>query len=259
MNSNVFNLTMDSGFFCVVFHLCTAYLDYGPRLVVNSTRWKYGKWNDYFRTLSEGIGFCSKCIKTIEVNDRKWTFGDYRRSLRTLLQPSALLRYEIKKVKERIGGPYTALFVRRGDKIMSGEARFIPVSEILAHIPYRNDTVFFIQTDDYTVVEEARCLLPNHTIHSIVPHSKRGSYHSPKYNQNVAVPWTEKSPTEARTETLEMLTGLFVCLDAEQCWTDDTSNVGRFLKLYDDNVRVYPENYSVDESFHGHPAWSLRA
>jgi hypothetical protein len=56
-----------------------------------------------------------------------------------------------------------------------------------------------------------------------------------------------------------MLVGLFVCLAAEHCWTDDTSNVGRFLKLYDDRVHVYPEDYRVDETLHAHPAWSLRS
>ena len=182
-----------------------------------------------------------------------------RKAVRDLLQPTAILRYEIKRVKEKIGSPYTAIFVRRGDKIASGEAQFLSMADILSYIPYKDDTVFFIQTDDYTVVEEARMLLPNHTIHSTVPPTKRGSYHSPKYQQSAAVPWTEKTDQDARTETLEMLAGLFVCLDAEHCWTDDTSNVGRFLKLYDDRVHVYPKDYSVDESYHMHPAWSIRS
>jgi hypothetical protein len=126
-------------------------------------------------------------------------------------------------------------------------------------VKYDEHTTFFVQTDDYAVVEEMRECLPNHTIHSTVPPTKRGSYHSPKYKQNVAVPWTEKDPASARAETMEMLAGLFVCLEAEECWTDDTSNVGRFLKLYKDSVHVYPEDYSVNKSLHAHPAWSIRA
>lgn len=255
----VFLLTMGSGFFCVVFHLCTAYLEYGSRLVVNSAKWKYGKWNDYFCSLSEGGGIRHIWLGNMELNVPKWTMRDYRRVVRELLQPSAVLRYEIRKVKEKIGCPYTAIFVRRGDKIASGEARFLPMSDILSHISYKDDTVFFIQTDDYTVIEEARALLPNHVIHCTVPPTKRGSYHTPKFKQNVFVPWTEKTDADAQAETLEMLTGLFVCLGAEQCWSDDTSNVGRFLKLYDDRVKIYPNDYSVDESYHGHPAWSIRS
>lgn len=255
----VFMLTMNSGFFCVIFHVCTAYLEFGTSLLLDSSNWKYGRWNEYFKTLSEGVGSPVFALGTLPLNVAKWTLGDYRTALRTIFRPNARLRYEVKKVKERIGSPYIAIFVRRGDKIVSGEAEFVPMSDILSYISYKDDTVFFIQTDDYTVVEEARALLPNHAIHCTVPPTKRGSYHSPKYNQSVSVPWTEKTDTDARAETLEMLTGLFVCLEAEQCWTDDTSNVGRFLKLYDDRVRVYPEDYSVNESLHAHPAWSLRS
>lgn len=255
----VFLLTMDSGFFCVVFHVCTVYLEYGSKLTVDSSRWAYGRWNDYFRTLSEGRGLNMISIRNINLNVPRWNMKDYRRAVRELLQPSALLRYEIRKVKERIGLPYTAIFVRRGDKIASGEAPFLPMSQILSSIPYKDDTVFFIQTDDYGVVEETRALLPNHVIHSTVPPTKRGSYHTSKFKQTVSVPWSEKSEADSRTETLEMLTGLFVCLEAEHCWSDDTSNVGRFLKLYDDRVHVYPNDYSVNESLHAHPAWSLRS
>jgi hypothetical protein len=259
----VFQLTMDSGFFCVVFHVCTMYLEHGSSLVLNCSRWNYGSWNDFFRSLSERNvsevpwGTPPQTIRNIPLNVQKWTLGDYRRALRELLRPSALLRYEVRHIKEQIGRPYTALFVRRGDKIVSGEAAFLPMSEILSHVTYNDDTVFFIQTDDYTVVEETRALLPNHTIHCTVPPTKRGSYHNHKYNQNVYVPWTEKAPIDARAETLEMLTGLFVCLEAEHCWSDDTSNVGRFLKLYDDSVHIYPSDYSVDESLHAHPAWNI--
>jgi hypothetical protein len=252
-------LTMGSGFFCVLFHVCTAYLQFGTSLVLDSSRWKYGRWNDYFRTLSEGVGSQVFSISTLPLNVAKWCLGDYRKALRELVRPNARVRYEVKKIKEKIGSPYTAIFVRRGDKIASGEAEFLPMSQILSYIPYKDDTVFFIQTDDYGVVEEARALLPNHTIHCTVPPTKRGSYHSPKYNQSISIPWTEKTDADAKVETMEMIAGLFACLEAEQCWTDDTSNVGRFLKLYDDRVHVYPNDYSVNESLHAHPAWSLRS
>jgi hypothetical protein len=187
-----------------------------------------------------------------------WTLGDYRRALHDLVRLTPLLRMDVKCVLREIGTPFTAIFVRRGDKVVS-EAPFIPMSTILSWIPYTDDTVFFVQTDDYTVVEEARACLPSHRIVSTVPSTKRGSYHNQGYNQTVAVPWTHKTPEDAYTETAEMLVGLFVCLSAQSCWTDDTSNVGRFLKLYDDRVHVYPTDYSVDGSLHAHPAWSLRA
>ena len=259
MDRVTFSLRIESGFFCLVFHLCTAYLEYGNKLLVDTSKWCYGRWNLYFQSLTEGFSANISTIKSVPLNVHKWTLGDYRRAIREVVRPNAALRHEIKQVIQRIGQPYTAIFVRRGDKIASGEAPFIPMSEILKHVTYDENTVFFLQTDDYTVVEEMKALLPDHTIHSTVPPTKRGSYHSPKYTQNVSVPWTEKSPQDAYRETMEMLAGLFVCLHAQHCWTDDTSNVGRFLKLYDDRVHVYPEDYSVNESLHLHPAWSLRS
>jgi hypothetical protein len=259
MDRVTLSLRAESGFFCVIFHLCTAYLEYGNKLLVDTSKWCYGQWNQYFQSIPEGSSVEMLTIPTLPLNVHKWTIGDYRRAIREVVRPNAILRYEIKQVIKRIGQPYTAIFVRRGDKIASGEAKFIPVSDILRHVKYDENTTFFVQTDDYAVVEEMRECLPHHRIHSTVPPTKRGSYHSAKYKQNVAVPWTEKDPASARAETMEMLAGLFVCLEAQECWTDDTSNVGRFLKLYKDSVHVYPEDYSVNERLHAHPAWSLRA
>jgi hypothetical protein len=259
MERVTFRLTMDTGFFSMVFHLCTAYLEHGPNILVDSSRWGYGRWSTFFRSLSEGHSLNTLTIRTIHPNQEKWSLGKYRQVLHTILIPTAIVRHRVKEVIGKIGCPYTAIFVRRGDKIASGEANYIPMSEILKHVTYDENTVFFLQTDDYTVVEETKRLLPNHIIHSTVPPTKRGSYHHEKYKQAVGTPWMSKSPEEAKEEALEMLTGLFVCLHAQQCWTDDTSNVGRFLKLYDDRIHVYPEDYSVNESFCTHPAWSLRS
>jgi len=193
----------------------------------------------------------------VPTDTSRWTLGDYRTILREVFRLNPLLRHEARKVVAQIGRPYTALFVRRGDKLVE-EAEYIPISKILSWITYDESTVFFVQTDDYTVVEEMRECLPNHTIHSTVPPTKRGSYHNSTYQQTGYTPWTEKTPEQARAETTEMLVGLSVCLAAEQCWTDDTSNVGRFLKLMDDRVHVYPEDYSVDETLHVHPSWTIK-
>lgn len=259
MDRITFRLTMDTGFFSMVFHLCTAYLEHGPNILVDSSRWGYGPWHTFFRSLREGRSIHTLTIRTMHPNYEKWSLGSYRQILRKILIPTEILRERIQAMLYKIDCPYTAIFVRRGDKIVSGEARYIPMSEILSHVTYNENTVFFVQTDDYTVVEELKTLLPTHTIHSTVPPTKRGSFHHEKYKQVVGTPWMSKSPEEAKEETLEMLAGLFVCLNAEQCWTDDTSNVGRFLKLYDDRVHVYPEDYSINEFFCTHPAWSLRS
>ena len=251
-------LTHETGFFSLVFRLCTAYLTYGPRLLVNSTAWPHGRWDWYFNSLACVASPAECSVVDVPLDVPRWSLGDYRRAVRTLVRLTPLLRHAVRQIVSSIGRPYTAIFVRRGDKLVS-EAKYIPMETLLQWVPYDESTVFFVQTDDYTVIEEMRACLPTHTIHSTVPPTKRGSYHSPVYNQSGYVPWTQKTPADARTETTEMLVGLFVCLAADHCWTDDTSNVGRFLKLMDDKVHIYPEDYSVDESYHQHPAWTIRA
>lgn len=251
-------LTIESGFFSAVFRVCTAYLTYGPCIRIQSDAWHHGNWRWYFTSLDETSAPPDMSFMDVPLDVPRWTLGDYRQAIRTVFRLSPPLRQDVRQCLAKIGGPFTALFVRRGDKVVR-EAPLRPVAEILSSVRYDDSTVFFVQTDDFTVVEDLRALLPTHTIHSTVPPTKRGSYHSRLYPQSGYVPWSEKSPEEARTETTEMLVGLSVCLAATECWTDDTSNVGRFLKLMDDRVHVYPTDYSVDESDHQHPAWTLRA
>jgi hypothetical protein len=242
--------------------------------------WVYGKWSWYFTHVEEAppatsdpLGWLARPggvaekwppVPVLTLNDvhppilAPFTLGEYRRTLRTLFHLTPLLRSEVNRVLASIGGPFTSLFVRRGCKILE-EASYIPMSTILSYVPYDDDTVFFVQTDDYGVVEEMRTCLPTHTIHCTVPPTKRGSYHyvSDKVPGN-CVPWTHKTEEDRRTETSEMLVGLSVCLAATQCWTDDTSNVGRFLKLCgDERVHIYPEDYTVDDESTTHPLWKI--
>jgi hypothetical protein len=147
---------------------------------------------------------------------------------------------------ESMPSDYIAVFVRRGDKLKE-EAKYIPFIDILKCIPHSETSTFFIQSDDYGVVEEAKNILPNANIISTVPSTKRGSFH-----------YTQRSRQQIREETEEMLVGLSVCLRSSSCWTDDTSNVGRFLKLSNPSVHIYPEDYDVDLSYVMCPAWSIK-
>lgn len=252
----VFCLTMETGFFSSVFRLCTAWLRYGPDLGVDSSEWTYGRWSWFFQSLDERRDSDRLTLQSVADDTETWTLGDYRRVLRTLLQPTAQIRVGVRDVLREIGEPFLAVFVRRGDKVVR-EAPLIPMSTILSWIPIQPGQPVFIQTDDYTVVEEARACLPTHRIFATVSPTKRGSYHSAVYG-GPGVPWTEKSPEDAKAETLEMLIGLFVCLRAESCWTDETSNVGRWLALHGERVHTYPDDRPIDESLHVHPAWTLR-
>jgi hypothetical protein len=158
---------------------------------------------------------------------------------------------------------YIAVFARRGDK--QRETAPVSFADILRCIPYSGSSVFFVQTDDYTVIEEAKACLPNNRIVSTVPPTKRGSYHSDKflqedstnrYKQSIRSLET-KSRQQVYEETTEMLVGLSVCILAPSCWTDTSSNVGRFLKLANPAIHTYPTEISLNMRDVRNPAFSL--
>jgi hypothetical protein len=90
-------------------------------------------------------------------------------------------------------------------------------------------------------------MLPSAKVISTVSPTKRGAFHG-----------QQKSVNQVREETEEMLVGLSVCLRSSSCWTDDTSNVGRFLKLSNPRVHIYPKDYDVDLSCVICPAWDIK-
>jgi len=257
----VYQLNAGGGFFSTFFFLCKAYLTAKKLRIpfyVEDKGWPYTYdrgWRDYFRSL--------EAPPTILVNARRVThitqgseehflLREYVDASRDIfkLQPHLLQR--ANNIVARLPSNYIAVFVRRGCKLVE-EAKLIPVSDILAKIPHTSDTVFFVQTDDYTVVEEFKALHPPDKVISTVPPTKRGSYHVRRFInmeknnphvQNI-VPLLEQGPEQRKVETEEMLVGITVCLMAPECWTDFTSNVGRFIKLVARSAHFYPRELPI--------------
>lgn len=240
------------------FIMCNAYIaskKMGSPFYITHSNWMYTYdrgWYDYFTSLKVAP-FIPKLINPVQIEYKLERFykpdfplHEYITAIREIfvLKPELISR--VNSLVATLPSDFIAIFVRRGDKLIE-EAKYIPVSDILKHIPYSETSTFFIQTDDYSVVEEAKQLLPTTRIVSTVPSTKRGSFHG-----------TQLSRKQIREETEEMLVGLSVCLRSSSCWTDDTSNVGRFLKLSNPRVHIYPEDYDVDLSYVMCPAWSIK-
>jgi len=255
----VFNLSNDhAGFFCMFFIMCNAYIaskKMGSKFYINDSNWAY-KWNrgwhDYFTTLNV-VPFIPKLFNPLQIEFNHERFykpdfplQEYVNCIRELFVLKPYLSDRVNSLVKKLPSDFIAIFVRRGDKLIK-EAKYIPVSDILKHIPYSETSTFFIQTDDYSVVEEAKILIPNAKIVSTVSPTKRGAFHI-----------QQRSLNQIKEETEEMLVGLSVCLRSSSCWTDDTSNVGRFLKLSNPNVHIYPEDYRVDLSYVMCPAWTIK-
>jgi len=270
----VFKLNREAGFYSIFFFLCWAYIHAKSmhyKFYIMHAGWPYTYklgWHDYFDSLeiytpSEHIGkniihyshnnmlgisgyplsMYIDCIKEI-----------YKLKPFILKQSIALQKY-----------PYAALFVRRGDKLIS-EAQYISTELILASTDLMNHETIFVQTDDYRVVEEVRQCYPTKNIMSTVPTTKFGSYADDRHvrldkqNDKIAtvVPLHKKSLEIIYEETQEMLVGLDICMHATICWADITSNVSRFIKLASmDNVHSYLTDISVDLSKKLCPAFSF--
>jgi hypothetical protein len=255
------------GFFSVFFFLCNAYIHAkktNTPLFIAHADWPYNRWHDYFTTLDLKDDYFRSRLRCSHLNvptQWKYPLEEYMTAVRELFVLRDPLKARVESIVSSLG-TFTGLFVRRGDKLFE-EANYIHVKDILKHIPHTETTTFFVQTDDYTVVEELQHELPNNRIVTIVPTTKRGSYHNKMFREREhrhdIQSLEEKSKEQKQIETEEMLVGLSVCLRGIECWTDDTSNVGRFLKLSKpDTVKIYPHDYPLDPSSICHPAWTVR-
>ena len=257
---------MVGGFFSVFFFLCNAYIHAkktNTPFYIAHADWPYNRWHDYFTTLDLKENYYASRVRCLHLNvpsEWKYSLEEYKIAVREIFVLKEHLTTRIESIVSSLG-PFIGLFVRRGDKLFE-EAKYIHVKDILKHIAYTESTTFFVQTDDYTVIEELQQELPNNKFVTIVPPTKRGSYHTKFFREREKrtdiQSLEEKSRQQIQVETEEMLVGLMVCMRGTECWTDDTSNVGRFLKLYSpDTVKIYPKDYSLNVSSVCHPAWSL--
>jgi hypothetical protein len=232
----IFELNDSAGFYSTFFFMCQAYIyakKKGAEFYIKNSNWYYTYekgWHDYFTTLKNlpSEAKYSKIEKYSHMSCASlpnYTLQEYVDAMKEIyiLKPELLSRaQEVEAV--------TSLFVRRGDKISSREAVLIETADIVKKTSLATKPAIFIQTDDYSVVEELQALLPESEIKSTVPQDKRGSH---------ASAWRKLTARERKQQTEEMLVGLQVCINAPECWSDYTSNVGRFLKLQNPHVKLY--------------------
>ncbi len=272
--SVIFKLNTNAGFYSILFYMCRAILlakRLGIPFYIEDSTWIYRYklgWHDYFQTL-QNIENPDHMKNPCIVWQGNCPFEDYTiREYVAISNDIYHLRSElvdrVETLRKHLGPSYVAVFVRRGCK-MYEEAPYIPVEDIYAKMNVSRDTVLFVQTDDYTVVEEFRGVHPAEKVIATVPISKRGQYHNREYlvrdtinkYKSLVVPLSEQPRQQVREETEEMLVGLEVCRKAPVCWTDCKSNVGRFLKLTGNNVHYYPVDGYYDMNSVGCPAHEI--
>ena len=231
----------------------------GYDFYVDSSEWSYKVekgWHDYFTSLVEYSDDVKQnygniitarhiidpnnnyTIKNIDGN-KSMHLKDYSSTFKELFQLKPVIK---NRAEEKLAAyeNYEAIYIRRGDKITSGESSYQPTKHILDQLQLSSDKALFVQTDDYNEVQEIRKLLPGKKIYHIVKESRMGSNESDRQQK--------KGETYESTE--ELLQGIFICTKASKCWVDAKSNVSRFIKLYSPGTVEFYKIGNETISFH---------
>ncbi len=242
----VFVLANNAGFFSTFFIMCKAYLyakDKGYAFFIDHNNWQYTYqkgWHDYFTSLqpfhpTQEFSSVEKYSHPQHSLLPDYTVAQYRQAIKEIFVLKQEYQDKINKCKREIGSTYTALYVRRGDKVNGPykEMELLTTADILAKTDIRDDgRTIFVQTDDYGVLEEVQKAMPSCKLESLTAPTLRGSYLDAT---RTATPEDKKKHTE------ELLISTGVVLGGSTIWTDVRSNVGRFHKLAEyDKTRLYP-------------------
>jgi len=264
----VYKMSDASGLFSVFFFLCQAYI-YAKETkadfyLENSPTWQYRHkegWSDYFNSLKtrqpdQQFPFFYKDTEIFEhlrvENIPQYSLSQYEQAVKEIYRPSESILNQAESIRRGIGSSYSSLYVRRGDKVSGKfkEIDIMPIEEILARANIKDDgSTLFIQTDDFTVVEEAMKLIPSCRVITMTPSTAKGSFIEELHRL---------SPDEKRIHTENLLVSIEVFLGGSSCWTDHRSNVGRLQKLLAfDRVQFYDEELVVDRNATIRPYYSL--
>lgn len=251
----VYELTEGAGFFSTFWIMCKYYLyakkhNY-PFFVETTDSWQYKYklgWHDYFKTLKEFNKDEHTPDTQIKKYNRSNMHGEQDFSIREYKDEAVkeifVLNDNLQKIiDEHVSryGKYKSLYIRRGDK--GQEAVVLSIGEILEQVQFKDDgSSIYVQTDDYTVVEEIRKLFPSCKVHTHTPSHYRGAH----YDDII-----KKSDEDKKLHAEELLISVGIFLGCVEGWTDPFSNVGVFHKLAAyDKVKFYVLPEVSEESVH---------
>ena len=268
-----------AGFYSSIFftfnHLLFA-LSHSYNFKINTDNWKYKSregWTDYFEpfvieTLSQETSLAGS---SIERHSHRNVLADY-----TIFQYKQVIpliyRYNkfttdfissMARTLKLIRGQYDAIYIRRGDKIITGESSYISAGVYVDLLLLRNPNskVVFVQTDDFGAIEEMREYICNKNlsleIKTNCKETERGNFVSPisekdidrNYTSTSDANYAKKNKTaftvnktvdefdseEIFEHTLSILAGVDIVCQSHTCILDYKSNVARFIKLFHKN------------------------
>ena len=262
---------------------------------IDSEKWlfKYNQgWNDYF----ENYVLNTNKIERFDISKKhsniliEAPIIKYKEIIRDVYRYNPETLRFIDDVKRKLNLPnyYDSIFIRRGDKLTSGESIYlnagIYIDLLLLKKP--DAKVVYVQTDDYTAIEEIHAHLNKLQITlnivTLCKEWERGTFVLESYKKKErmkarnedSVNYISKNngiqsikavnnmtKDEIKHHTLTMIAGVeFVC-NSNMCFLDYQSNVSRFIKLFhNDSTRVFnilKPNSDIDYDRLKCPAYSF--
>lgn len=243
-NTVVFSLTNNAGFGSVLGFLVQCYIyakEKGHKFVVKEDGWTYTfnqGWHDYFKSLedydpSANYGHQENYKHASVDGIPKYTLGKYSEAMKEIYVLNDDLMARVEAFIDEIGGSFVSIYVRRGDKVSGGfkEMDAIDLGSLIKDTGIRAGNVF-VMTDDYSVVEEVKKLLPVCKIFTMTEPASRGA------DADVL---RKNGPEERKKHGEELVTSIEVFNRGEKGWADNRSNLGRLLKIRGlDKIVLYP-------------------
>lgn len=267
------------GFYSQLFFLINHYIyckENKQNFKIDSENWIYKSkdgWTDYFKPIE---------LKYYESNGEKVyehqnTIDDYSIESYKNIIPEIYVYNEsvidnIEKIKQKLMlDNYDAIYIRRGDKLIdeikiSQESNYIDL--LLKKNP--NCKTIFLQTDDYTCFTNLQKYIDDKVLNirlvTICKKNSVGAITSNDYKnkfdnsieENVEYissirekiqntkPIQDMNRKQKYKHTLELLTGVDICMHSNICICDYDSNVSRFIKLAHDNTNnVFDINNTI--------------
>ena len=239
-----------AGFFSSFFYTCRVYM-YAKQnnlpFFIEHDKWQYTYkegWHDYFTSLEdfkENSQYTE--LKRYRSHSDQEDLPQYSlREYIACIKEIFVLKDELKKRVDdfisQIGGDFTSLYIRRGDK--KNEVELIPIDDILAQVAIKDDGGnIYLQTDDYAVVDTIKSKFPSCKVFTTTPENKHGA------NNKKMVNWQAE---DRKNETEELLVAVSIFVRCKKGWTYYLSNVGTFHKLFGyDVVDLYVDSKHTKE------------
>ena len=289
----VSTLDNKAGFYSQLFFLINHYIyckENKQNFKIHSEKWNYKSkegWTDYFKPieLTFYVSNDEKVYGHNNIIENKYSIETYKNAIPEIYIYNEFVINNIANIKQKLLLiHYDAIYIRRGDKLVdeiniSEEKKYIEL--LLQKNP--NCKTIFLQTDDYTCFINLQKYIKDNALNirlvTTCNENSVGAIANKYYKNNIDKSIKENSEyissirdklqntksiedmnsQEIYEHTLELLTGIDICIHSNICICDYGSNVSRFIKLAHDNTNnVFDINNTIiDFSKNICPAFSF--